>query len=70
MNTCPTCYLDKQKADWKAEKLSAAREAAKLQAKENGQTQAIIKEGCNYRIIASGSLTAGDSPIEFISKHQ
>jgi len=63
------CWICIQKAAWKNEKINAARAAAKLQANEQGQTMAIYKEGCNYKIIASSSIPAGAKAIEHISQY-
>lgn len=49
------CWICKQKAEWKNELINAARLKAKLQANEQGETMAIIKEGCTYTIIAASN---------------
>ena len=51
------CWICKEKNNWKQDKLKAAIALAKKQANEQGKTMAIIKEGCNYRIVAADGIT-------------
>ena len=69
MNTCSGCYLERQKNEWKAEKLNTARAEAKKQAIENAETMAITKQGCEYIIIPCSSLAAGAAVVEYVSKY-
>lgn len=61
------CWICKQKAEYKLEKLNAARLAAKQQANEQGQTMAIIQEGFNYRVVRASE--ASGTILEYLSKH-
>lgn len=51
------CWICEQKAEWKNNLINAARLKAKLQANEQGNTMAIIKEGCNFTIVAAAGAT-------------
>jgi hypothetical protein len=44
-------YCIKCKNDWKHERLQAVQDEAKHIAVQTGTTQAIIKEGCIYKIV-------------------
>ena len=64
------CWICKQKAEYKLEKLNAARSAAKIQANESGKTMVIIKEGCNYTIFTIGAIPSGTTAHEYIPGDQ
>ena len=65
------CWICNQRGAWNAEKLNTAIAAAKLQANEQGETLAIIKEGCIYKAIpAATAIRDGSSVIQYISKYQ
>jgi len=63
------CWICKEKAAWKLEKLNAARAAAKIQTSEQGATMAIIKKGCNYTVYAIGAIPSGSTVVEYISEY-
>lgn len=63
-----SCWICKEKAEWKRQKLDAARIEAKQKAVEIGETMAIVREGCLYKVIKAGE--PGDNVIEFVSKYR
>lgn len=44
------CWVCKQKAEWKQQKLNQAREEAKQLSAATGKTVAIIQNGCLYEV--------------------
>lgn len=62
------CWICKQKAEWKKERLTAARKQAQQQANETGLTMAIVRtSGCDY-IIFEATEANGLKIIEYISE--
>jgi hypothetical protein len=49
-------YCEKCKSEWKRERLLAVQAEALKIATETGTTQAIIKEGCIYKIINANEV--------------
>jgi len=45
------CWVCKQKAEWKQEKISKVREEAKQRSAATGKTVAIVQKGCLYEMI-------------------
>ena len=60
------CWICIQKAQYKLQKINAARAEAKLQSNELEQTMAVIKKGVRYEVIEISKLN-GESVVEFIS---
>lgn len=63
------CWICTQKAEWKAEKLNTARAEAKTMANETGNTIAIYKVGCDFKLMNAFDSN-GFNVVEFISKYQ
>jgi len=61
------CWLCKQKAEYRREKLEKARAEAQRKAGEYFETMAIIEEGVLYKVVKASELN-GRKELEFISK--
>ncbi len=66
MGPCVTCYLDRQKDEWKQEKYNTALAAATKLAQDEEKTVALWKEGSGWKYgdpAAAGAATS----VQYIS---
>lgn len=67
MSNAKECWRCEQKAQWKNELLNAAREQAKKESVEAGETMAIIQtSGCIYLIVKASEII-NQTVIEYIN---
>ena len=62
------CWVCKQKAEYRLEKLKTARESASKKAQDEQKTMAIWKEGCQYKY-GEPESAGSNKIIEYISQY-